>query len=105
MPMSPLQPPVAPVREHTVSSPHGERLDPYYWLRDDERTNPEVLAYLSAENAYHAQHLAPVKPLEDQIYAEIVARLKQDDSTVPYRKNGYWYYIRFEPGREPTGCW
>ena len=100
MPMSPLQPPVAPVREHTVSSPHGERLDPYYWLRDDERTNPEVLAYLSAENAYHAQHLAPVKPLEDQIYAEIVARLKQDDSTVPYRKNGYWYYIRFEPGRE-----
>jgi oligopeptidase B len=100
MPMSQLQPPVAPVREHTVSSPHGERLDPYYWLRDDERTNPEVLAYLSAENAYHAQHLAPVKPLEDQIYAEIVARLKQDDSTVPYRKNGYWYYIRFEPGRE-----
>ena len=75
MPMSQLQPPVAPVREHTVSSPHGERLDPYYWLRDDERTNPEVLAYLSAENAYHAQHLAPVKPLEDQIYTEIVARL------------------------------
>ena len=87
MPMSQLlHPPVAPVREHTVSSPHGERLDPYYWLRDDERTNPEVLAYLSAENAYHAQHLAPVKPLEDQIYGEIVARLKQDDSTVPYRK-------------------
>jgi len=98
--MPQLQPPIAPVREHTVSSPHGERLDPYYWLRDDERTNPEVLAYLSAENAYHAQHLAPVKPLEDQIYNEIVARLKQDDSTVPYRKNGYWYYIRFEPGRE-----
>jgi oligopeptidase B len=95
-----LLPPVAAVRDHTVSSPHGERLDPYYWLRDDERTNPEVLAYLSAENAYHAQHLAPVKLLEDQIYTEIVARLKQDDSTVPYRKNGYWYYIRFEPGRE-----
>jgi oligopeptidase B len=100
MPMPQLQPPVAPVRAHTVSSPHGERLDPYYWLRDDARTNPEVLAYLTAENAYHAQHLAPVKPLEDQIYNEIVARLKQDDSTVPYRKNGYWYYIRFEPGRE-----
>ena len=76
MPMPLLQPPVAPVREHTVSSPHGERLDPYYWLRDDERTNPEVLAYLTAENAYHAQHLAPVKQLEDQIYNEIVARLK-----------------------------
>ena len=95
-----IKPPIAPVRAHTVSSPHGKRSDPYYWLRDDERTDPEVLAYLSAENAYHAQHLAPVKPLEDKIYAEIIARLKQDDSTVPYRKNGYWYYIRFEPGQE-----
>jgi oligopeptidase B len=95
-----IKPPIAPVRAHTVSSPHGKRSDPYYWLRDDERTDPEVLAYLSAENAYHAQHLAPVKPLEDKIYAEIIARLKQDDSTVPYRKNGYWYYIRFEPGHE-----
>jgi oligopeptidase B len=95
-----IKPPIAAVRAHTVSSPHGKRSDPYYWLRDDERTDPEVLAYLSAENAYHAQHLAPVKPLEDKIYAEIIARLKQDDSTVPYRKNGYWYYIRFEPGKE-----
>jgi oligopeptidase B len=95
-----IKPPIAAVRAHTVSSPHGKRSDPYYWLRDDDRTNPEVLAYLSAENAYHAQHLAPVKPLEDTIYAEIIGRLKQDDSTVPYRKNGYWYYIRFEPGKE-----
>ena len=95
-----IKPPIAAVRAYTVSSPHGKRSDPYYWLRDDERTDPEVLAYLSAENAYHAQHLAPVKPLEDKIYAEIIARLKQDDSTVPYRKNGYWYYIRFEPGKE-----
>jgi oligopeptidase B len=95
-----IKPPIAAVRAYTVSSPHGKRSDPYYWLRDDERTDPEVLAYLSAENAYHAQHLAPVKPLEDKIYAEIMARLKQDDSTVPYRKNGYWYYIRFEPGKE-----
>ncbi|MGA2189509.1 MAG: S9 family peptidase [Steroidobacteraceae bacterium] len=95
-----LKPPIAAVRAHTVSSPHGKRSDPYYWLRDDERTDPEVLAYLSAENAYHAQHLAPVKALEDAIYAEIIARLKQDDSTVPYRKNDYWYYIRFEPGKE-----
>jgi oligopeptidase B len=100
MEISDLKPPIAAVRAHTVSSPHGKRSDPYYWLRDDQRTDPEVLAYLTAENAYHAQHLAPVKPLEDKIYAEIVARLKQDDATVPYRKNGYWYYIRFEPGKE-----
>jgi oligopeptidase B len=98
--MTKLEPPLAPERAHLVTSPHGTRSDPYYWLRDDERTDPNVLAHLSAENAYHAQHLAPVKHLEDTIYAEIVARLKQDDSTVPYRKNGYWYYIRFEPGKE-----
>jgi oligopeptidase B len=95
-----IKPPIAATHAHTVSSPHGRRSDPYYWLRDDARTNPDVLAYLRAENAYHAYHLAPVKALEDKIYAEIIARLKQDDSTVPYKKNGYWYYIRFEPGKE-----
>jgi oligopeptidase B len=93
-------PPIAAVRPHLVASPHGQRSDPYYWLRDDERSDAEVLAYLQAENAYHALHQAPLKSLEDAIYAEIIARLKQDDSTVPYLKNGYWYYIRFEPGQE-----
>jgi oligopeptidase B len=96
----PLKPPRAESRAHIVASPHGERSDPYYWLRDDERTNPAVLAYLEAENAYHAHYRQAAQPLEDQLYAEIVGRLKQDDSTVPYRKNGYWYYIRFEPGQE-----
>ena len=94
------KPPIAPVRMHPVASPHGERADPYYWLRDDDRTDPDVLAYLAAENAFHAQHLAPLKALEDKLYGEIVGRLKQDESTVPYRKNGYWYYIRFTLGRE-----
>jgi oligopeptidase B len=95
-----ISPPVAAVREHTIASQHGRRSDPYYWLRDDARRDPQVLAYLSAENAYHAEHRTALKPLEDRVYAEIVARLKQDDATVPYRKNGYWYYIRFEPGQE-----
>ena len=95
-----IKPPMARCGAHTVVSPHGDRSDPYYWLRDDERKDPEVLAYLHAENAYHAQHLAAANKLEDKVYGEIVARLKQDDSTVPYRKNGYWYYIRFEPDRE-----
>ena len=68
-----VAPPKAQQKPH-VQTLHGETLaDPYYWLRDDARTNPEVLAYLKAENAYHAQHLAPVKPLEDQIYNEIIA--------------------------------
>jgi oligopeptidase B len=92
--------PVAPAHPHLIASRHGERIDPYYWLRDDERQDSEVLAYLKAENAYKERQLAAVKPLEDKLYAEIIARLKQDDATVPYRKNGYWYYTRFEPAKE-----
>ena len=97
---SDLKAPVAAVKPHRVTSPNGVRTDPYYWLRDDERTNPEVLAYLKEENAFRERSMAGSKPLEDALYAEIYARLKQDDSTVPYRKNGYWYSTRFEPGKE-----
>ena len=93
-------PPVAPLRPHEVPSPHGPRRDDYHWLRDDSRSDPEVLAYLAAENAYTAAMLADVRPLEERIYAEIVARIKQDDSSVPYRHRGYWYYTRYEAGRE-----
>jgi oligopeptidase B len=92
--------PLAATRPYPIVSRHGERIDPYYWLRDDGRRDSEVLAYLNAENAYKERLLAPVKPLEDKLYTEIIARLKQDDATVPYRKNGYWYYTRFEPGKE-----
>ena len=92
--------PVAAMRPHTVASPHGERTDPYYWLRDDTRQDREMLAYLNAENAYKEQQLAAIKPLENKLYGEIIARLKQDDATVPYRKHGFWYYARFEPGKE-----
>jgi oligopeptidase B len=95
-----MEAPVAARRAHTVASPHGARTDPYYWLRDDTRQDPEVLAYLSAENAYKERQLAAIKPLENKLYSEIIARLKQDDATVPYRKHGFWYYARFEPGKE-----
>ena len=94
------KPPLAPPQRHSVASPNGDRIDPYYWLRDDERKNPSVLNYLAAENAYRERRMAPYKPLEDALYQEIVARLKQDDSTVPYQKKGYWYAVRYEPGKE-----
>jgi len=93
-------PPIAALRPHAVVSVNGVREDPYYWLRDDARGNPEVLAYLKAENAYRERSQQHAKPLEDALYDEIIARLKQDDSTVPYRKDGYWYSTRFEPGKE-----
>ena len=95
-----FRPPAAASRPHDVPSPHGVRTDPYYWLRDDERADPEMLSYLHAENAYREQYMRAAKPLEDALYGEIVGRIKQDDASVPYRKQGYWYYSRFEPGKE-----
>ena len=100
MPPAKPTPPIAPVRPHLVGSVNGSRWDPYYWLRDDERKDPEVLAYLRAENAYREAALADLKPLEDALYQEIVGRLKQDDATVPYRKSGYWYHTRYAAGQE-----
>jgi oligopeptidase B len=95
-----VAPPVAERKPHEVASPNGARSDPYYWLRDDTRQSPEVLAYLNAENAYKDAVLAPTRPLQEALYREIVGRIKQDDSTPPVRFRGYWYYKRFEAGRE-----
>jgi oligopeptidase B len=94
------QPPVAAIRPHLVESPHGTRNDDYYWLRDDTRTSPEVLGYLQAENAYRDAVTSALRPLEEELYQEIVARIRQDDSTVPYRDHGWWYYRRFHTGDE-----
>ena len=93
-------PPVADRRPHEIVSPHGTRIDEYYWLRDDTREDEEVLAYLAAENAYTEAILAPVKELENQLFDEIVGRIKQDDSSVPVFDDGYWYYARYETGKE-----
>ncbi len=94
-------PPDAERRPHVVKAPHGaERNDEYYWLRDDARKAPDMLAYLNAENAYADAVMAPLKPLEDALYEEIVGRIKQDDSSVPYRERGWWYYSRFQAGQD-----
>ncbi len=96
----PREAPHAAIRPVDVASPFGTRSDPYYWLRDDARADPAVLAHLAAENAYCEAELAHLKALEDRLYAEMIARLKQDDASVPARHNGYWYYTRYETGRE-----
>jgi oligopeptidase B len=92
-------PPVAAQKPHTVKGPE-DRNDPYYWLRDDSRKNPEMLGYLKAENAYADAVLAPTKPLQNELFKEIVGRIKQDDSSAPVRDRGYWYYTRFETGQD-----
>jgi oligopeptidase B len=94
-------PPDAAKKPHIVRAPHGaERQDEYYWLRDDKRQAPDVLAYLQAENAYADAVMAPLKPVEDRLYGEIVGRIKQDDASVPFRERGWWYYSRFEAGQD-----
>ena len=93
-------PPLAARKPHVVKSPNGDRPDDWYWLRDDERKDPDVLAYLRAENAWFAQYSARYKPLEDQLFEEIKGRIKQDDSSVPYRKGAWWYYTRYVEGQE-----
>ncbi len=93
-------PPVAAVGNHEVASPHGARVDEYFWLRDDSRSEAAVLQYLHTENAYKDAMTAHTGALRERVYGEIVARIKQDDASVPYRKRGYWYYTRYETGRE-----
>ncbi|MBV8634558.1 MAG: S9 family peptidase [Burkholderiaceae bacterium] len=92
--------PVAPQHPYEVPSPNGTRSDPYYWIRDDTRKNPEMLQYLDAENAYYKSETAGLDGLTEKIYGEIIGRIKQDDSTVPYKKGAWRYYTRFATGGE-----
>ena len=97
----PATAPDAARKPHPVTAPFGAtREDEYYWLRDDDRKNPDMLAYLKAENAYADAVLGPLKPVQDRLYDEIVARIKQDDASVPFRERGWWYYSRFETGKD-----
>ncbi|MEO7912926.1 MAG: S9 family peptidase [Roseiflexaceae bacterium] len=100
---STLQPPVAQRIPRTVTMHGDTRDDPYYWLRD--RANPEVIAYLSAENAYLEQSLQHTQPLQQQLYAEMRGRIKEIDASVPVQRDDYFYYTRMEQGRQyPIHC-
>ena len=94
------KPPTVAQKPYTVPSPNGGRADEYYWLRDDARKNPEMLAYLKAENDYADATLKPLEPLEKTLYAGILSHIKQDDSAVPFRENGYWYGSRYVVGAD-----
>ena len=78
---------------------HGEiRVDNYYWL--NERENPEVIEYLEKENLYQETMMKDTEELQNKIYDEIVGRIKQDDVSYPVKRNGYYYYSRYEEGQE-----
>ena len=93
-----MQPPVAKKIPKTTRI-HGDTLvDDYYWLR--EKTNPEVISYLEAENRYTEEVMRPTEALQKTLYDEILGRIKQTDLSVPYRFGDYFYYSRTEEGKQ-----
>ena len=87
----------------SLSTHNDERIDEYYWLK--ERDNPKVIDYLNAENSYRDKYMKDYQSLEKKLFEEIKSRIKEDDSSVPYFENGYFYYTRYETGKQyPIYC-
>ncbi|GAB4839665.1 hypothetical protein Ancab_029191 [Ancistrocladus abbreviatus] len=101
---NPLQsqtsPPIAKKVRHEMEMFGDVRIDNYSWLRDDSRSNPEVLSHLQAENSYTDFVMSGTKKLEDQIYAEIRGRIQEGDISAPLRRGPYYYYERTLEGKE-----
>lgn len=98
-----LQPPVAEKIPKELTMHGDTRIDNYYWMND--REDPKVLSWLKAENAYLDTVMAPEKELRTKLFEEMKGRIKETDMTVPYLKNGYYYYVRYEKGKEyPIYC-
>lgn len=97
------QPPVAAKKPKELTE-HGDiRIDNYYWL--NERENPEVISYLTDENKYLESVMADLKETQEELFQEMKGRIKEQDESVPYLENGYWYYTRYEEGQEyPIYC-
>lgn len=78
---------------------HGDvRIDDYYWL--NQRENPKVIDYLKAENAYYDEVMAHTKQFQEDLFEEMKSRIKEDDESVPYKKNGYYYITKYELGKQ-----
>jgi oligopeptidase B len=98
-----LTPPVAKRVPKTDVVHDDVRHDDYAWMR--QKDDPEVMAYLTAENAYTDAVMKPTAAFRDTLYAEMLARIKEDDQTVPYRRRGHFYYSRTEKGKQyPILC-
>jgi oligopeptidase B len=96
-----MKPPVAK-KETKITKIHGIELkDDYAWLRDrNKEKNPEIIKYLEAENAYTEAYMKPHEKFVDNLYKEMLGRIKQDDTSVPYKKGDYWYYTKTEEGKQ-----
>lgn len=90
--------PIAAVKPKVLSNHGKERVDNYYWM--NERENPEVVDYLNGENSYYKEMTKHTESLQKSLFSEMKARIKEDDSSVPYLYNGYYYITRFEKDRD-----
>jgi oligopeptidase B len=98
-----MNPPLAKKIPHELTTHGHTRIDDYYWLND--REDPEVISYLNQENEYHDYVMKETTSFQDELYNEIIARIKQTDMSVPYFQQGYFYYTRYEEGKEyPIYC-
>ncbi|MCI0708102.1 MAG: S9 family peptidase [Ignavibacteriae bacterium] len=98
-----IQPPVAEVNPTTLEKHGHQRVDNYFWL--NQRENPKTIDYLNAENDYTDKVMEPTKALQEKLFEEIKGRIKQTDTSVPYKLDDYVYYTRFEEGKEyPIYC-
>ncbi len=93
-----MKPPKAKMIPKVLEIHGDKRIDNYYWL--NQREDQEVIDYLNAENDYTEAMMAHTKELQEELFNEIVGRIKQTDMSVPYFDNGYHYYTRFEEGKE-----
>lgn len=95
--------PKAPIKPYPMTIHEDARVDNYYWLND--RENPEVIAYLEAENAYTETVMSPTKAFQEELFEEMKGRIKEQDESVPYRDGDYYYYSRYiEGGEYPLYC-
>ena len=93
-----MQAPIAKKIEQKLEKNGDIRIDNYYWLND--RENSEVIDYLNQENDYTKAVLQPTETLQTKLFEEMKARIKEDDSSVPYKLNGYWYLTEYQKGKE-----
>ena len=93
-----ILPPVAKKIPKKLKAHNDIRIDDYYWLNDKE--NPEVIDYLNAENAYTKHMMAHTEDFQKALFEEMKGRIKEDDTTVPFKLNGYWYITRYEKGKD-----
>ncbi len=95
--MSRNTPPLAKKKPHKLEKHEDVRIDSYFWMND--REDPEVIEYLKAENSYCDSQMAHTKDFQKELFEEMKARIKEDDTSVPYKYNGYWYITKFEKGK------